>query len=358
METRKVKISATPPYDVVIGKGILHDLASYLPDNMGETAVIITDCNVKLLYESAARESLEKAGYKVISYAFESGENHKTPEELFKILNFMAENRVTRSDFIVALGGGIVGDMAGFAAGIYLRGIKYAQVPTTFLAAVDSSVGGKTAVNLNAGKNLAGVFYQPRVVICDPLTFETLDGPTFTDGVSEAVKHGFILDRDLFNNLKGKTRVGYMDDIVNIIARNVEIKGSVVEEDEFEKGRRQLLNFGHTAAHAIEKCTVHGVTHGRAVAVGMVIMARAAYKKGLCDEDYSGEITAAFSGFSQALEMSFSAEQMYEAGLSDKKRSGGKLNIIIPERVGKCIIKEIEASELYDVFKAGLQGRL
>jgi 3-dehydroquinate synthase len=350
----KVKINAGKPYDVIIEKGILSEIAENLPEKMGGTAVIITDNNVKPLYEQTVKKSLTDAGYKVLTHAFESGEKHKTPEELVSILNFLAENKVTRSDFIVALGGGIVGDMAGFAAGIYLRGIRYIQVPTTFLAAIDASVGGKTAVNLNAGKNLAGLFYQPEIVICDPETFATLGDLTFADGVSEAVKHGFILDDSFYYKLKGRTRAEYMNDIVKIVARNVEIKGEIVAADEFEKGKRQLLNFGHTAGHAIEKCTEHAVSHGQAVAAGMTIMARAAYKKGYCSTDFSGEIEAAFSGFQGILNMDFSAEKIYEAALSDKKRSGEKINIIIPESVGKCVIKEINAEELLEIFRLGL----
>ncbi|MDR2532091.1 MAG: 3-dehydroquinate synthase [Oscillospiraceae bacterium] len=366
MSIRKIKINAGRSYNVIIGKGLLADLAEHLPYFKGGTAVIITDSNVFPLYEQKARKSLESAGYRVLTHAFESGEKHKTTDELVSILNFLADNKVTRSDFIIALGGGITGDMAGFAAGIYLRGIGYVQVPTTLLAAVDSSVGGKTAVNLNAGKNLAGLFYQPKAVICDPDTFETLDDLTFADGVSEAVKHGFITDEGFFRRLSGKTRAEYMNDIIEIIARNVEIKGGIVEADEFEQGRRQLLNFGHTAGHAIEKCTNHSVSHGQAVAAGMVLMSRAAYKKGFCYCDYSQEIKAAFSGFLGTFNIHLSAEQLYEVALSDKKRSGktpsaggassagGKINIIIPERIGKCVVKEIEAAELLDVFKAGL----
>jgi 3-dehydroquinate synthase len=354
MNIKKVKINANTPYDVIIGNGVLRGLAAFLPADSGKTAAIITDSNVLPLYEPAVRKSLEEAGFSVITHAFESGETNKTPETLISILNFLAGNKVTRSDFIIALGGGIAGDVAGFAAGIYLRGIKYVQVPTTFLAAVDSSVGGKTAVNLDAGKNLAGLFFQPDAVICDPETFETLDDVTFADGVFEAVKHGFILDEAFFRKLSGKTRAEYMDDIVEIIARNVEIKGKIVEADEFEHGQRQLLNFGHTAAHAIEKCTNHAVSHGQAVAAGMVIMSRAAYKKGYCGHDFSHEIRAAFSGITKEINTDYSAEKMYEAALSDKKRSGGKINIIIPERAGKCVVRTIEAGELLDVFRAGL----
>ncbi|MCL2077984.1 MAG: 3-dehydroquinate synthase [Oscillospiraceae bacterium] len=357
MKIKKIKINAKTPYDVIVGKGLLPELAAYLPNELhvGKTAVIITDSNVMPLYEPLARKSLEDAGYKVISHAFESGEKHKTPEELIKILNFMADNKVTRSDFIIALGGGITGDMAGFAAGVYLRGIDYVQIPTTFLAAVDSSVGGKTAVNLNAGKNLAGLFYQPSVVICDPDVFETLDDLTFADGVSEAIKHGFILDGEFFLKLKGKTRAQYMDDIVEIIARNVEIKGEIVGADEFERGKRQLLNFGHTAGHAIEKCTDHAYTHGQAVAAGMFIMSRAGYKKGFCEQDFSSEISEALVAFPWQFTFKFSVEDMYQAALSDKKRSGGKINIIIPESVGKCVIKEINAEELYEIFELGVK---
>jgi 3-dehydroquinate synthase len=352
----KVRINVKKPYDVVIEKGILREIAAFmLQEFKGKTAAIITDNNVMKLYEPVVRQSLENAGYTVVSYAFKSGEKHKRPEELFNILNFLADYKITRSDFIIALGGGIAGDLAGFAAGIYLRGIRYIQIPTTFLAAVDSSVGGKTAVNLSAGKNLAGLFYQPENVICDPNTFDTLSDEIFADGVSETVKHGFISDERFFHSLSGKNREQYMENIVEIITRNVEIKGEIVESDEFEKGRRQLLNFGHTAGHAIEKVTNHAVSHGQAVAAGMILMARAAYKKGFCECDYSREIEAAFAGFQSVINLNYDAEKLYEAALSDKKRSGGKINIIIPERTGECIIKEIKSTELLEIFKLGLE---
>jgi 3-dehydroquinate synthase len=355
MEVKKVRINAKIPYDVIIGNGILSELAAHIPGLIEKTAVIITDNNVLGLYEAAVRAVLEKAGCeRVLTFSFASGEEHKSPETLVSILNFLAEHKITRSDLIIALGGGIVGDVAGFAAGCYLRGVDYIQIPTTFLAAVDSSVGGKTAVNLDAGKNLAGLFYQPKAVICDPETFRTLDDLTFSDGVSEAVKHGFILDEGFFRILSGKTRDEYMDDIVDIVARNVEIKGEIVEADEFERGKRQLLNFGHTAGHAIEMCSNHATSHGKAVAAGMVIMSRAAYRKGFCSRDFAGEIEAAFSGFSSVINTDFNAQELYEAALSDKKRAGEKINIIIPEHVGKCVVKTIEATELLEVFKAGL----
>ena len=350
----KIKINVKKPYDVIIKSNILTSLASYLPEGLGNTAAIITDDNVEPLYGQVVRKSLEDGGFRVITYVFKHGEANKSTDTLISILNYLADNKVTRSDFIAALGGGITGDVAGFAAGVYLRGIRYIQIPTTFLSAVDSSVGGKTGVNLTAGKNLTGLFYQPDAVICDPETFRTLDDDIFIDGVSEAVKHGFILDEDFFRALSGKTRAEYMDDIENIIARNVEIKGEIVASDEFECGRRQLLNFGHTAGHAIEKVTNHAVSHGQAVAAGMIIMTRAAYRMGYCDTDYSGDIRAAFSGFRNRIDTAYNPDDLYSAALSDKKRAGDKINIIIPEQSGKCVIKTIKAEELLDVFKAGV----
>jgi 3-dehydroquinate synthase len=350
----KVRINVKKPYDVIIKNNILPEIALYLQGFNGSTAAIITDENVYKLYEPTVRASLENAGINVVSHVFKSGEKNKNSDELFKIINFLAEKKVTRSDFLIALGGGIVGDMAGFAAGIYLRGIKYIQVPTTFLATVDSSVGGKTAVNLSAGKNLAGLFYQPEIVICDPETFYTLDDVTFADGVSESIKHGMICDEEFFRFLSGKTRVDYMKDIVKIVVQNVKIKSRIVESDEFEKGQRQLLNFGHTAGHAIEKVTNHAVSHGQAVAAGMILMSRAAYKKGFCERNYSCEIEKALSGFSHEIDLNYNAEELYEAALSDKKRSGEKVNIIIPESIGKCVIKRINTEKLFGIFKAGL----
>jgi len=254
---------------------------------------------------------------------------------------------------IVALGGGVAGDMAGFAAATYLRGIPYIGIPTTLLSAVDSSVGGKTAVNLKAGKNLFGAFHQPSAVICDTEIISALPDALLTEGAAEALKAGVIADANLFELMRsGKVR----ENIEDIICRSVEIKADVVESDVLDLGRRQLLNLGHTPAHAIEKLSGLKISHGCAVAMGMVIMARAAEKLGIAEAGTADAIAQGVKAIGADAECPFNAKEMAEAAAVDKKRSGGSLNIVVPENIGSCILKKIPVEELLGVFEMGLEA--
>ena len=231
-----VLVNASAAYPVHIGGGLLDRTGELIAAvTKSRRCAVVTDSNVGPLYGGRVQDSLKRAGFDFHAYTFPAGEQNKNLDTYRKILEFFALNRLTRSDFVIALGGGVAGDMAGFAAATYQRGVDYIQLPTTFLAASDSSVGGKTAVDLEAGKNLVGAFHQPKLVLCDTETFRTLTPETFADGVAETVKHGLIADRDFFNSLMA----GRMDtDINGVVRRNVEIKASVVGEDEFERGRR------------------------------------------------------------------------------------------------------------------------
>lgn len=355
-ELKRVKIKTSKEYEAVVGKGILKDLNEYIPDNLKDfqKAVIITDSNVLPLYEPLVRNTLVTMGKKTATFCFPAGETSKNLRVLGDILEFLAENKLTRSDMVIALGGGVTGDIAGFAAGIYLRGVRLIHIPTTFLAAVDSSVGGKTAVDLENGKNLAGLFYQPSLVLCDTETFKTLSDTVFSDGVSESLKHGIIRDEAFFKNLAGKTRASVFDEIVPIVARNIEIKAEVVGEDEFDRGLRQILNFGHTVGHGIEKCSRYSIPHGRAVAVGMAVMARACDRLGYTKEPVTERILTALLAASLPISTDISPADIYEAALSDKKRSGDKITAVIPEKIGACVLKEIDVKDLAEIINVGL----
>ena len=235
---------------------------------------VITDSNVDKLYSNILISSLEKSGYKVSKFVFDAGEQSKNANTFVDILEFLANSGLTRSDCVFALGGGVVGDIAGFAASVYLRGIKFVQIPTTLLAAVDSSVGGKTAVNLPAGKNLVGAFHQPSLVLCDLDTLDTLPESVFQDGCAEVIKYGVIYDAGLFSHLAEN---GLAFEREYVISRCVELKRNVVEQDEFDTGARQMLNYGHTIGHGIEAQSGFSVTHGQAVAIGMAIVSRASH---------------------------------------------------------------------------------
>ena len=261
-----VTVSASRPYAVHIGGGLLDRAGELLAGaTKSRRCAVVTDSAVGPLYGDRVLAALERAGFAPLLFTFPAGERSKNLSTYGQILDFFAKNRLTRSDLAVALGGGVTGDMAGFAAATYQRGVDYVQIPTTFLAASDSSVGGKTAVDLAEGKNLVGAFWQPRLVICDTDTFRTLPGEVFDDGAAETVKHGLIADRDFLRLLMTGDLRERIDDVVR---RNVEIKAAVVAEDEFEGGRRKILNFGHTLGHAIEQLSGFAITHGHAVARG------------------------------------------------------------------------------------------
>ena len=347
---KTVLVNASKEYEVVIGTGILSTLGERCASLLGKSrAVIVTDSNVAPLWLEKAEKSLNEAGIETLSFVFEAGEESKCKETLFELLEFMAENKLTRTDFAVALGGGVTGDMTGLAASLYLRGVSFVQVPTTLLAAVDSSVGGKTAVNLTAGKNLMGAFYQPSLVLCDIETLGTLSDEIFADGMAEVIKYGVIFDRELFDAVKGGN---VKDNLENIIAKCVELKRDVVAKDEFDKGERQLLNFGHTMAHSIEKCSNFDISHGSAVAIGMVIAARASAKLGWSKEDCTDEIINANKSNGLPCECEFSPAELADAALSDKKRAGNSISYVVPEVIGKCVLKKVSVDVLKEIAES------
>lgn len=332
-------------YNVISGSGALSELIPCLKNTVGDCRLaILTDDNVDPLYGEKIGGLLNDAGYSYIKYVIKNGEASKNPNTLFAFLEFMAEGGITRSDAVVALGGGVVGDLAGFAASIYQRGIKVIQIPTTLLAMVDSSVGGKTAVDLKAGKNLAGSFWQPYGVICDTDLTKTLKKEVFRDGCAEVIKYGVILDNAMFERLKG----GIENCLEYAVTRSIELKRDIVESDEHDNGMRAILNYGHTFGHAIEKLSSFGVSHGSAVAKGMVIAAKAAEKLGI--SDLAGEITDILLSYGFDLSCPYSAKEIASAAMSDKKKSGSKLTLILPEKIGKCILYPIPADKLHGLL--------
>ena len=312
---------------------------------------MITDDTVDKLYSDVVMKSLSDAGFETFKFVFPHGEKSKNISTFSSILEFLAESGLTRTDALVALGGGVVGDVAGFAAASYLRGIDFIQIPTTLLACVDSSVGGKTAIDLKAGKNLAGAFYQPKLVIADFETLSTLTDGIFADGMAEVIKYGVIFDKAFFEFLRDNEA---KDNLEYVITRCVELKRDIVNADEKEKGVRALLNFGHTVGHAIEKCSGYKIPHGSAVAVGMVIISRAAYKCSLCDENYADIIASLNKKYSLPVSTDFSANELSSAAMADKKRTGDKIKLIIPEALGNCVIKSVPTSELEKIIGEGL----
>ena len=349
---KTITVSASKEYAVMIGSNLLSHLGEETAKvcKVG-TAAIISDTTVWPLYGDTAKNSLEDAGFQVVNYVFPAGESSKNGNVYLDILNFLAENHIPRSDCIIALGGGVVGDMAGFVAATYLRGIPYIQVPTTLLAAVDSSVGGKTAIDLPSGKNLAGAFYQPRLVLCDIDTLNTLPEDTFRDGCAEVIKYGILYDPALFAHLEEK---GLAFDREGVIARCVELKRDVVMEDEFDTGARMRLNLGHTIGHGVEANSNFTVSHGKAVAIGMAIVSRSAAKQNICNAETKDRIISILNVFGLPVTTDCSADNIYTSALSDKKRMGGKVNLIVPERIGYCRIQSTEVESLKSFIEAGL----
>ena len=347
-----VNVKASTAYEVKIGSGLLGALGTEAAKvtKIG-TAAIVSDSNVWPLYGKAVQDSLENAGFSVISYVFQAGESSKSGTTYLSLMNFLAENHVTRSDCLIALGGGVVGDLTGFAAATYLRGISYIQVPTTLLAAVDSSVGGKTAIDLDCGKNLVGAFYQPKLVLCDVDTLQSLPVDIFRDGCAEVIKYGILYDAQLFAHLQ---EFGLFFDREKVITRCVELKRDVVAEDEFDTGSRMKLNLGHTIGHGVESGSRFTISHGKAVAIGTAIVSRAAVKYKICARETAEQIQNVLQQFGLPTKTEYSSQVLFEAALSDKKRSGGIVNLIIPEEIGRCIIRPTDVDEIKAFIEAGL----
>ncbi|NLV86806.1 MAG: 3-dehydroquinate synthase [Clostridiales bacterium] len=353
LEIKSVRINAGKGYDVSIGENLLGSCGDVIGKTINPCrAAIITDSNVERLFLSTVADSLENEGFSVSTFSFPAGEQSKSIGTLSNILEFLGESRLTRTDCVLALGGGVTGDLAGFAAGTYLRGIRYVQIPTTFLAAVDSSVGGKTGINLMTGKNLAGVFVQPEAVICDVSCVKQLPDEVFADGAAEAIKTGILSGEDLFSLFEtGDVKPS----LAEIIKMCVTFKGSIVEADEFEAGLRKTLNLGHTVGHAIEKCSNYAISHGHAVAAGMAVIARAADRLGFSSTPVAPRIEKTLIRNSLPIYTDFSAENLTAAALSDKKRSGEEITLVIPDSIGRCYLKKIPVSTLHSVINAGLE---
>ena len=328
---KEVKVQASRSYSVLIGNGIMSDIKELCSDIFaGKKIAVITDDTVDRLYYE--RLGLSNA-YK---FVFPHGEESKNINVLSDILEFLADNNFTRSDILVALGGGVVGDITGFAASVYMRGIKYVQVPTTLLAMVDSSVGGKCAVDLKAGKNLAGSFHQPMRVICDVSSLDTLPREMYASGMAEVIKYAVLANVDLDR------------DIIDVVRDCVAVKAEIVNEDEFDTGRRQLLNLGHTVAHGIEALSKYTVPHGYAVASGMGIIARACSKHGFCSAKTAEEIIKALEANGLPTDTDFSYSDIASVAMRDKKAKGDKINLVLIKDMGNCFLHEIDKKDMAD----------
>lgn len=351
---KTISVSASKTYDVCIGSGLMTELGQRTAKVVrGRRCMVVSDTNVAPLYMDNALASLKEAGFDAASFVFPAGEASKNGETYLALVNTLAEAKLTRADVLIALGGGVVGDLTGFAAATFLRGIACVQVPTTLLSCVDSSVGGKTAIDLPAGKNLCGAFYQPNLVLCDPEVLRTLPEEILADGCAEVIKYGMLGDADLLQKLQDTHITDQMEDA---IARCVEMKRDIVENDEFDTGKRQLLNLGHTFAHSIEALSHYGTSHGSAVAMGMVLVTRAAVKRGICPAECLDVLLSLLKKYKLPAETPYTAEDLASIALSDKKRSGDMLNLVLPCGMGDSKLNPVNVSELQTWAADGLQA--
>jgi 3-dehydroquinate synthase len=342
MRTVKVPLG-NRSYDIRIGGGLLARLGAECAKlSLGRRCAIISDTNVAPRYAKAAERSLRAAGFEPFLITVPAGETAKSLKSVEACYNQLAEHRLERASFIVALGGGVVGDLAGFVAATYLRGIAFVQVPTTLLAQVDSSVGGKVGVNLKAGKNLVGAFHQPRLVLCDLDALKTLPEREFRAGLAEVIKYGIIYDAGLFRQLeremprllKKDTRI-----LASVIARCCEIKAEVVGQDETESGLRAILNFGHTIGHALENISGYGkYLHGEAISIGQVAAARLSREMLELPQEDVARIHNLFQRAGLPTHVRFTGPQLkrlFAAMMLDKKVSGGEIKFVLAKKIGK-----------------------
>lgn len=342
----KLEVQTARPYSVIIENGLLARVGEAVKATRkpGSKAMLISDSNVFPLYGARVKASLEQAGFPVSTYVFPAGEASKQLSTVCEMYRILGERDFTRTDFIVTLGGGVTGDMGGFAAATYLRGIAFFQVPTTLLSQVDASVGGKTGVDLPFGKNLVGAFHQPEGVFTDPATLETLPDHFFRDGMGEVIKYGCIADEPLFEALeKGEA----LKDLENLLARCVQSKIHFVEEDTRDTGRRMILNFGHTFGHALEKLhNFQELSHGEAVGIGMVLACQVGERLGVTPAGTGERVRQVLKQYGLPTEDRFTWEEIVEATALDKKSDGATLRMILMSQIGESVIYPITREQL------------
>lgn len=339
-------------YEIVIESGLFNKLPGILKDRFnGKKIAIVSDSNVFPLYGEPLAVKLKELGLETSTIIFKAGEEQKNLHTLTQIYSELADNSFTRSDLVIALGGGVTGDMAGLAAATFLRGMGFVQIPTTLLSMVDSSIGGKVAVDLPQGKNLVGAFYQPDAVYTDPMLLESLSDRQFSDGMAELLKHGFIGDEELYERLSGyseyprRNLTGKLDEI---ISRSCQIKRDVVQQDERDNGIRQLLNFGHTIGHAIERVQNYsGYSHGEAISIGMVAITKLTEEMGLTQKGTADKLAESLALFNLPTKMpKLNMTDLVSAIRLDKKTRSGRITLAFIEKIGHGKLFVLDLKEL------------
>lgn len=351
---KKITVSGSKKYDIIIDKNILHKVYELIhPVLKGKLIYVVTDDIVDGLYGSILTDSLKNNGLWVFKYVIPNGEKSKNSDNYIAILNDMANKGVSRSDTLIAFGGGVPGDLGGFVAATYQRGMQLIQIPTTLLAAVDSSVGGKTSINLKEGKNLTGAFYQPDLVICDLSLTDTLSAAVLKDGYAEVIKYGILSGNRLFSRIGKSTN----SNIESIVYECIKIKKDLVQKDEKDTGIRQLLNLGHTIAHAIELLSGYTVPHGTAVAKGLCLIAEISYTQGICTKEVLLRIKDMLNNHGFNTHPLYGAEDITAAITADKKRNNSYINLILIRDIGDCFIKKTPMSDLPNIIQTAMAYR-
>ncbi len=348
MQTITIPVNTGRPYEIRLGRGLLAHAGELIREvHKGSRALVVSDSNVSKLYAKTVSDSLVKAGYRVVSVlTFPAGEKHKRLTTVNHIYTALARGQFDRKDVIVALGGGVTGDMAGYAAATWMRGIDFVQIPTSLLAQVDSSIGGKTGVDIPEGKNLVGAFWQPIRVIADIDALSTLPQEYVTDGMGEVVKSACIRDASLFELLE-KDQAFSPELLMEVVRRCMMVKCRVVENDEHESGERKLLNFGHTLGHALEKhMNYEGISHGCAVAVGMAAITAASERAGLTERGTYARLCALCRKFGLPTEGSAAVTEYLDAVKLDKKCVGGNVDLVLLSKIGDAFCHRVATERL------------
>ena len=344
-----VHLDQKPIYDIVIEKDFSQLGTAFSRLNVtGRKICIVTDSNVGPLYAKAVQEVLETTGNQIFVYTFAAGEESKNLNPVQDLYEFLIENHFDRKDMLAALGGGVVGDLGGFAAASFMRGIAFVQIPTSLLAQIDSSVGGKVAVDLKAGKNLAGAFYQPKAVFIDTDLLATLSTRFLHDGLAEAIKYGCIKDAALFAKIASYADdAALLADIDSVVATCCAIKARIVEQDEFDTGLRMLLNFGHTLGHAVEQHFGYSCfTHGEGVAIGMYQLTKRTEELGMTAKGSAERIKSVLEKYNLPLTAGVEKAQLLDTMARDKKKNGNSITLIILQQIGEGVLQKVDWQEV------------
>ncbi|MGI5895719.1 MAG: 3-dehydroquinate synthase [Oscillospiraceae bacterium] len=340
----EIVVNASTRYSIYTGYDLLQNTGNLVQKaTKAKQIALVSDDTVAPLYARTVTDSLQAAGYTVVCYVIPHGEASKSLHQLGELYEFLCAHKITRKDALVALGGGVVGDLTGFCAATYMRGIDYIQIPTTFLAQIDSSVGGKTAVNIEGGKNLVGSFKQPNLVICDIGTLSTLSKEHFADGVAEAIKYGMIKDSSIFETIEDGALSEHLE---TVIRRCIEIKKEVVERDEFDTGERMLLNFGHTFGHAIEKYYHYSTySHGMGVAAGMAKITALSERYNLTETGTTARLVSCIQRCGLPIDAEIDNGPLIEYSLMDKKASADSISIVLVRKIGDSFVAKLSRED-------------